>query len=371
MATSYRTAVLSTLKANERAMTAMFRSTSDNIRGILARNASGDKVPLQSIDAVQAEAGQAIQTMFLGRALDGDLMPFEVVSGRVNPLSEYSRILLDGIRAVTRSAVSRHHDDMMRKLSNRPDIVARMMGATVNPLSLSKRMVAEQIVFNPNPLAQYEPAHRWVDPNGYRLSDRIWRTSISTRRYIDQLLEHGIRRGMSAFDLASDIERALWPGRKLARTLVPYGQDASFDAMRLARTEITRSASVADSAAANLNPFVDSYEVVLSGSHPKSDICDDWAAGGPYPKSDTEHVTPAHPQCLCYMRWLTSEDRASVVIGHLSDEAQKQRSALVDVVGPMLVDRFVDMLLSSVEIGGGFDELAALTTANQAAGLLF
>lgn len=371
MATTYRAAVLSTLKSNERAMTDMFRGASDNIRGILARSASGDKVPLQSIDAVQAEAGQVVQAMFLARGLDGDLLPFEVISGRVNPLSEYSRILFDSIRTMTRGAVLRHHNDMMRRLAHRPDIVARMQGATVSPLALSRRMTSEQIIFNPNPLAQYEPAHRWVDPNGYRLSDRIWRTSISTRRYIDQLIEAGIRRGLSATKIADMAERALWPGRKLIRTTAPYGLDASFDAMRLARTEIARAAGVADSAAANMNPFVDSYEVVLSSSHPKADICDDWASGGPYPKSDTEHVTPAHPQCLCYMRWLVSEERASVVIGHLSEEAQKQRSALMDVVGPLLVDRFVDMLLSNVDFGGGFDTEAALVAANQAAGLLF
>jgi hypothetical protein len=351
-------------------MTDMFLNASDNIRGILARNASDDKVSPQSIDAVQTQASTVVQEIFLGRGLDGDMVPFEIISGRVSPVSPYARILFSNIRSVTRSAVARHRDDMMRRLARRPDLLARMQAATANPLVVAKRAISEQVVFNPNPLAQYEPAHRWVDPNGYRLSDRIWRTSISTRRYIDQLLEQGIRRGIGATRLASMAERALWPGRKLIRTMAPYGLDASADAMRLARTEITRANAQADSAAAATNPFVGTYEVVLSGSHPDADICDDEARGGPYEKSDTSHLPPFHPECICYTRWALSESTGEV-IGALSAEAQKQRSALLDVVGPLLVDRFTDLLLSNVGFGGGFDTSSAFTAANQAAGLLF
>jgi hypothetical protein len=367
MATTYRAEVLAALKNNESAMTEMFRGASDAIRGILARNASNDIVPLQSIDAVQTQAAQVIQGLFIGRSYDGSMAPFDVISGRVSPVSPYSRILFGSIRAVTRSAVVRHHDEIMRRLAHQPALLARMRAATLNPLQLSRRMTSEQVVFNPNPLAQYEPAHRWVDPSGYRLSDRIWRTSISTRRYIDQLMEQGIRRGIGATRLANMAERALWPGRRLVRTSAPYGMDASADAMRLARTEITRANAQADSAAAATNPFVETYEVVLSGSHPNADICDDWARGGPYPKSDTEHLPPAHPYCLCYARWGQSET-AGAVIDALAAEAQKHRSALLDVVGPLLVDRFVDMLLSNASFGGGFD---TISVANQAAGMLF
>jgi hypothetical protein len=37
--------------------------------------------------------------------------------------------------------------------------------------------------------------------------------------------------------------------------------------------------------------------VVLSPAHPKSDICDDVAAGGPYDK--TYNALPLHSQCMC------------------------------------------------------------------------
>ena len=32
--------------------------------------------------------------------------------------------------------------------------------------------------------------------------------------------------------------------------------------------------------------------------HPKSDVCDGWADGGPYPKTDA--ILPLHPQCMCF-----------------------------------------------------------------------
>lgn len=365
MATSYRAETLMVLKNNEQAMTAMFRGASDNIRGILLRYATNDQVSLQSLDEVQNQVSSIIRGLFVGRRAGGDLVPFEVVNGQVQPISPYARILFSGIQASTRSAVMRHRSDMLRKLARRPDLLARMRAATANPLAVS-RQVSEQVVFNPNPLAHYEPAHRWVDPSGYRLSDRIWRTSISTRRYVDQLVEIGIRRGRSAMAIAQDLERALWPGRRPIRTTAPYNIDASFDAMRLARTEITRANAQADNAAANLNPFVGSYEVVLSGSHPRADVCDDEASGGPYSKDDTSHLPPFHPHCICYSRWLPSEN-AGAVIATLSVEAGKQRSLLLDTVGPLLVDRLTDMLLGNISMSGPGQSLAQSLAASYGA----
>lgn len=45
-------------------------------------------------------------------------------------------------------------------------------------------------------------------------------------------------------------------------------------------------------------PWVKQEQVNLSASHPKEDICDEWADAGPQPKGT--YVLPAHPHCLCY-----------------------------------------------------------------------
>jgi hypothetical protein len=136
-------------------------------------------------------------------------------------------------------------------------------------LMLRSGVVREQgDVFTPNPLAGYDPPHLWVDPNGYRLSDRIWRTAGATRRKVDAFLEDGIAQGRGSLKLSRDLERFLHPGRQLVRTKTPYGTDASYDAMRLARTEISRGAAQAHETAARANPFVSGLRWKLSPQHP-------------------------------------------------------------------------------------------------------
>jgi hypothetical protein len=133
---------------------------------------------------------------------------------------------------------------------------------------------------------------------------------VVTRTRIDGLLLEGIRNGNSAINLSKKLEQFLLPSRAAFRTGKPYGVDASADAMRLARSEITRAHSFASYVAGLGNPFVDGWDFALSVRHPRFDICDRLAtigmqgerlrdpyniyeAGLPIPVQDT------HPHCLC------------------------------------------------------------------------
>jgi hypothetical protein len=80
--------------------------------------------------------------------------------------------------------------------------------------------------------------------------------------------------------------------------LTPPG-GISYNALRLARNEIQIANHAVTSDIAQNFPGIVGRKVVLSPAHPKSDICDELAAGGPYEK--TANFLPAHPQCLC--RW--------------------------------------------------------------------
>jgi hypothetical protein len=183
--------------------------------------------------------------------------------------------------------------------------------------------IRQNALFRPNPLAQYERLHTWVDPNGYQLSERIWRTAGATRRQLDAFLEDAIRSGRGVLSLetqgatgiARDLEIFLQPGRSLRRTNKPYGIDASYDAMRLARTEVTRAHARAFEQAGLLNPFVAGFRVRLSGSHPKPDICDEAAAAGVFPKNaiPPEYQPPLHPHCLCTMQNVMVNNPAAVI----------------------------------------------------------
>lgn len=353
MAQTYRQQFIAVMKANERDMTALFQRLADQIRGTLLGAANADGViPQARGQEVRESARAAVTAVFLSRGRGGDLVPYEVISGVVIPTTPYMRVLWRHIEGAMTVSVQRHADMMTRKLEKAPAVLARMKMARGNAFITAKRMqVKEQTgaVWRPNPFAEYDAPHTWIDERGYRLSDRIWRTDIEVRRRIDLLIDEGIREGRSALAIANDLEDLLLPGRKLIRTDKPYGTDASFDAMRLARTEITRANAQADLTAANMNPFVESFDWVLSGSHPKADICDELAEGGPYPKSGSAQIPPAHPFCLCYMRWVVVEN-AGLIIADLREQVRRERAALMDLIGPLLVEEFTRHLMRQFEV---------------------
>lgn len=185
------------------------------------------------------------------------------------------------------------------------------------------------------PRGMYDSYHEWVDPNGYRLSDRIWRTSIDVRSRIDLMLDTEIARGTSAVDIADLIEPFLTPGALQQRTNTPYGTEGSYAARRLARTEITANAGRAAINASTANPFVNSMQWRTSGSHSKFDECDMKAHGGPngdgiYPLGQVPQY-PSHPNCLCSLLPVPVGEVADL-IATLREDIQAARGTLIGAV---------------------------------------
>lgn len=261
---------------------ALRTDTARQARAILLNAASVEgAIPEGQLAAVQERVGRLVSA--------------ELVRGRqafaddgMTALTPYAEILNRGIAQVTIGVVRAHHDWLRRTA---PEDVFRWLAS-------NSRVVSEQ--FTPNPLATYDRAHTFVDPNGYRLSDRIWLVNSRARVAVDQFLAVHIRNGDSAVRMAAELEQWLIPGRAQIRTQRPYGRDGSFDAMRLARTEITAAHGRATLAAARSNPYVESIDWVLSPSHPRADICDPLAAGSPYRLQDVP-IYPPHPHCLCVL----------------------------------------------------------------------
>lgn len=321
-------------------MTELFKALSASIAADIHRAAGSDGlVPRSaSVDLVRQVAAR-VTAFFLGHNRQGKLAPFEMgTNGAVVPLSPYMRTLWAGIVEAMRVTVVQHATILDARLP--PNIAARMRRAYVSPFASSR--VHEQL-FRPNVLATYEPPHLWVDPNGYQLSDRIWNTADSTRRQLDAFLSDSIAKGRSALAMAKDLDTFLQPGRSLVRTKAAYGTDASYDSMRLARTEIARAHAQAAEMSAAMNPFVQALQWNLSGSHPKPDICDDNAANGPYELGNTPTM-PAHPHCLCYWTYVMVEDGRKVLV-QLHEDIQRARAEFVDMVGPVAANQFLQMLL--------------------------
>ncbi len=144
----------------------------------------------------------------------------------------------------------------------------------------------------------------WVDPNGYRLSDRVWNVRQGVRRRIDQELRLGIVRGTDPRTVAKALSAYLTPA---ARTVGPGGQQGrgTYGARRLARTELTRARAQATVEAASRIPTTRGMKWNTSNNHPKEDECSDHAAAnryglgaGVYPLTALPTL-PAHPFCRC------------------------------------------------------------------------
>lgn len=327
---------------------AILRPAVDQISVILTRNAGADgKIDPKRERQVLAETGGVIDRVFVG--YDGRHAYAEDESA---PLSPYAKLVNMWVAYVTVKAV-RNQQAWMKahvpedvynwlKSARRPENVREM-------IDVSARM---QPGFVPNALAKYDPLHQWVDPNGYRLSDRIWRTDVDTRSRLDAMLAEQIRNGNSAFNISKKSEQFMLPGRAAMRTDKPYGKDASYRGMVLGRTEITHAHGETTLMTAQMNPYVTGTDWVLSGSHPKMDICDQLAtvdASGnrlkePYPVGQFP-AYPSHPQELCNLQNTVTATPAQVT--------EELRGYMQEGVEPPITPAADDTMLWLL-LGAGF-----------------
>jgi hypothetical protein len=149
--------------------------------------------------------------------------------------------------------------------------------------------------------------------NGMKLSDRIWQTSDNARENMRSIILDGVARGRDAVKVARDLQQYVkqgaatmagdYPGM-MARIGRRVPKDITYEALRLARTEMSMAFLEGTYAAGKTNPAYKGVRWLLSSSHPLPDVCDDLASAdmyglgpGGYPAGD-EPPLP-HPQCLC------------------------------------------------------------------------
>jgi len=233
-------------------------------------------------------------------------------------------LLAAALRASARVAVAPAIADLTKRLAGQPALLAAVTGPSGNPRP---------------PL--FDPARLWIDPNGHRLSDRVWQSGEDIRARIDGLLDYHIQRGTTATETAQALESFLTPQGAASRTALPYGTQGSYSARRLARTEVTRAYGSATTEAARANPFVAGLRWRLSASHPKMDQCDQRAGAdtdglgkGVY-RVDNVPRYPDHPQCKCSLIPVTRQDSAAVIAALARGEAPGglDAGAIVSAVG--------------------------------------
>lgn len=357
----------------KRDIKALFASIVDDLRGILLRAAEPDgTIPLSRLNRVQAASAEIILRLFVGA--DGRNA---FADDGVSPLSPYARILNKWYVYVVVAQVMAAHKWLKKTLPE--DVFAYLQTGSVRSVAVVKeaenpwlrragesdddyRARLESLrIFSPNPLAQYEPMHTWVDPNGYRLSDRIWRTGQATRDQLDALVSLGIRQGRSALDIARAVEAYLVPTETGIRTLRPYGprwqpDGAAYSAMRLARTEISRANNQAAYISAAHNPYCEGLDIARSAhGDPDCQVCAQHATidlsgtrvRDPYPLSNG-HVPPWHPHCMCHTRpaMASAAEVTQMLRGVMQDARQeylepymtpaRANQFIADLLGPIL-----------------------------------
>lgn len=137
---------------------------------------------------------------------------------------------------------------------------------------------------------------------GLNLSSKLWNQSFIYKESLEATISTAIEKGMSAITLSKRLSKYLndWPSlqadyqEKFGKATNCY--DCEYRSIRLARNEINIAYRTAEQLRWQQFDFILGYEVKLSGSHPRYDICDDLK--GKYPK-DFKWVG-WHPNCLCY-----------------------------------------------------------------------
>lgn len=334
------------------------------IGALLLRVADEDgNVPVEQLGNIRRQAREMLGRLFGGQ---------EAITRSGRSQSPYARALLEEFGMVTYETVAAHQRYLRETLPpdlyawfQRANRVREMTGVLAEQESLEERfpsLTADELrqvrqarIFIQNKLAQYEPAHTWVDPNGYILSERIWNTEQVTRNKLDALLVDLISGGYSAREIARRVEQFLIPGRELLRTNRPYGTNGSYDAMRLGRTEISRAANQAAYMSAYMNPYVEGIDVARSPNGDKScTVCPEHATidfGGtrvkePYPIGGAGgQVPPFHPHDMCYVLPALIQDPAATTakLREILDFSREEN--LVPVMNPAQIDGFTQQLL--------------------------
>ena len=148
---------------------------------------------------------------------------------------------------------------------------------------------------------------------GLHLSDRIWTQGDKYRDTMRDIIQEAVATGQDAAKTAKMLQQYVKQGKQSLAANYPKMMermgsripgDICYEALRLARTEMTAAFGEGSLAAAQDSPSYIGMKYIMSASHPMYDICDiitthDSGLGpGVYGPGD-EPVYPFHPNCLC------------------------------------------------------------------------
>lgn len=156
---------------------------------------------------------------------------------------------------------------------------------------------------------------------GLNLSDRIWTTSQKINRSLGQIAVEGIREGKHPVEVAKQMQRYISAGKKTMVAEYPNMMDRigdmlpenlSYEALRLARTEMASAYGEAEKRTAEEAPFSQGIRWSLSNAGVACDVCitnserDTDLGIGVYRFEELPDY-PAHPNCLCNLQQVVED----------------------------------------------------------------
>lgn len=228
-------------------------------------------------------------------------------------VSKRSLTMSDQIRhqqmQVVRKALLEHQAAVLRQLGR--VVEARRLEASARAIQmgnamdayvldrLGQRALAREVLTNLTfGLAQTtEVALARMGLSYTDLSQRIYNTDVWLGSRIDSRITQLLAQGKTAKEFAAEAVGWFNPN-------TPGG--VRYAAMRLARSEINNAFHAVSVQQVQDKPWVHAMEWHLSGSHPKADICDEYAnedkfdlGAGVWPKGEVPRKP--HPHCYCYV----------------------------------------------------------------------
>jgi len=146
---------------------------------------------------------------------------------------------------------------------------------------------------------------------GYTFTERMATLRRGTTKVVRGIVQNEVKKGTSAKNIAKKVQLYVKPtGNKRVSPLdvirqrtgraprgIPSGSIQS-NAIRIARTETAYTYRQATVDYYKDEEFIAGYKWVLSNSHSRTDICNDWASVDLYAK-DGSDLPAGHPNCVC------------------------------------------------------------------------
>jgi len=145
-------------------------------------------------------------------------------------------------------------------------------------------------------------AFQYRRDRGLNLSQKLWKQSAKLKTEMEDALSCSIEKGIDAVTLSKRLSKylsdfpSLQTDYKEKFGTASRAVDCEYRSIRLARSEINMAYRTAEQTRWRQFDFVVGYEIKLSHSHPREDVCDRLA--GKYPKDFV--WSGFHPNDLCY-----------------------------------------------------------------------